>query len=126
MLPVLTFSLINKTLSVSKNYSFYSYDNYFNSWHGPIFHFLKNDYLILNYSNILDILLLIFKKHLIYYVHKNPQVSIWSLFRAFSCLLSFTDNFDHNSLQFTQRLLLKLEPQMNTKQTLKISKIKKK
>ena len=56
---------------------------------------------------------------------KNSQVSIWSLFRAFSCLLSCTDNFDHNSLQFTQKLLLKLEPQMNTKQTLKISKIKK-
>ena len=32
----------------------------------------------------------------------------WSLFRAFCCLLFFTDNFDRNSLQFNHKLPLNL------------------
>ena len=37
-----------------------------------------------------------------------------SLFRPFSCLLFFTDNFYHNSLWFNQKLLLKLFPETRT------------
>ena len=61
------------------------------------------------FSNISDFWLLILKYHLIYYVHEKfwNVCKNWSLFRAFSYLLFFTDNSNYNSLHFNQKLLLK-------------------
>ena len=58
---------------------------------------------------------------------KRSVCKTWSLFRAFSCLLFFTANFDHNSLPFNQKLLLKLFSETRTpyeyKANIKILKI---